>query len=357
MAKSENLVTNLFHRISIKERSFVARQLAVMLQSGLPITQAVRYMGNQTTNDRIKEILAEIVVDLENGYRFSEAIKKHPRLFNGIFIAVVAAGETSGKLDEVLNLLADEQEKDVGFRSKVVGALLYPGFIVVAMIVVGIIMVTRIIPALEGVFKESNVPLPFTTRAVIAVTHSLINFWYLYIFGIGLLIFVFVRYTATEDGRRTLSETTLRIPVIGVLVKNLEMARFTRIFAMLIQAGVPIIQALNSVGEVLDNAIYREALIDVASNVERGSPISKSLVKHPEFPGAVTQMIGVGEQTGKLEQVLNKLADYYERETDQEVKNVAALTEPVVFVIVGLGVAVLVFSIIVPIYNLAGAIK
>jgi type IV pilus assembly protein PilC len=154
-----------------------------------------------------------------------------------------------------------------------------------------------------------------------------------------------------------LSETTLRIPVIGVLVKNLEMARFTRIFAMLIQAGVPIIQALNSVGEVLDNAIYREALIDVASNVERGSPISKSLVKHPEFPGAVTQMIGVGEQTGKLEQVLNKLADYYERETDQEVKNVAALTEPVVFVIVGLGVAVLVFSIIVPIYNLAGAIK
>jgi len=357
MAQTYDLFAGILRRVSHRERTFISRQLAVMLESGLPVAQAMRSLAEQTNNPVLKEVLQQVLEDLENGYKFSVAIKKHPKVFNQVFISVVAAGETTGKLDVAMNLLASELERDQGFRSRVIGALLYPAFIVAAMIVVGIIMVTRIVPALELVFRESDVPLPWTTRVVVAVTNSLIDYWYLYIFGIIVIVFLFLRYLNTADGRRNLNALALRIPAFGTLIRNLEMARFTRIFGMMVQAGVPIIHAIDAVANVLDNVLYQEALSTVARNVERGAPISQSLVRNPIFPAIINQMVAVGEQTGRLEQVLHKLADYYEEETNQSIKNITALTEPVIFVIVGLGVAFLVFSIIVPIYNLASAIK
>jgi len=354
--QSYGLLSAVFHRISVSDRAFLARQLAVMLDSGLPISQAVRSMIEQTTNPIIEEILVRVLHDLENGYRFSEAVKKHPKLFNQVFVAVVAAGEATGKLDVALNLLAQEQERDQGFRRRAIGALLYPAFIIGAMFIVGVIMVTRIVPALELVFREANVVLPWTTRLVVAITNSILNYWYVYILLIIIAVSLFMRYLASDEGKKAINSLFIKVPVFGKVISNLEMARFTRILAMMIQSGVPIIQALDAVSQVLDNVIYQEALHVVARNVERGAPISQSLLKFPVFPFTVTQMVAVGEQSGKLEQVLHKLADYYEAETDQSLKNLTALTEPVVFVIVGLGVAFLVFSIIVPIYNLASII-
>ena len=357
MAKPDSFFTALFVRVTHKDRAFLARQLAVMLESGLPITQAIRSLIEQTRNPLMEEVLQEVLNDLENGYKFSAAIKKHPQVFNEVFVSVIASGEATGKLDVVANLLADELERDQGFRSRVIGALLYPSFIVLAMVVVGIIMVTRIVPALELVFKEANAVLPWTTLTVIAVTNSLINYWYVYIIVVIAAIFGFSRYLANDDGRRNVNALLLRIPAFGALIRNMEMARFTRIFGMMMEAGVPIIQALDAVSLVLDNVLYKESLGTVARNVERGAPIAQSLLRDNLFPATVTQMIAVGEQTGKLEQVLGKLAAYYEEETNQSIKNITALTEPVIFVIVGLGVAFLVFSIIVPIYNLASVIK
>lgn len=357
MAAETNFLSSLFNRVSNKEKAFAARQLAVMVNSGLPVAQAVRSLGEQTKNRTFQEVLEVILKDLENGYSFSNSLKRHPKVFNGVFISVTAAGEATGKLDSSLNLLADELERDQGFRSRVLGALLYPGFIVAAMIVVGIIMVTRIVPALEQVFEESGAQLPWTTRLVVTITNSLIHYWYLYILGIVVLVIGISRFIASDEGRRTMNSAILRVPVFGTLVSNLEMARFTRIFGMMNQAGVPIIQAIDSVSQVLDNVVYQQALGVVARNVERGASISSSLLKFPVFPTIITQMVAVGEQTGKLEHVFSKLADYYESETDQSIKNIASLTEPIVFVIVGLGVAFLVFSIIVPIYNLAAVIK
>jgi len=357
MAKSDGFFASLFVRVTHKDRAFLARQLAVMLESGLPITQAVRSLIEQTKNPLMAETLQQVLADLENGVKFSQAIKKHPRVFNEVFVSVVASGEATGKMDVVVDLLAEEMERDQGFRAKVIGALIYPAFIVMAMIIVGIIMVTRIVPALESVFKEANATLPWTTRTVVAITNSLINYWYVYIFVIVGLAFGVSRYLSTEDGRRNTNAFLLKIPVFGNLIKNMEMARFTRIFGMMMQAGVPIIQALDSVALVLDNVLYKESLGVVARNVERGSPIAQSLQRDNLFPATITQMVAVGEQTGKLEQVLEKLADYYEEETNQSIKNITALTEPVIFVIVGLGVAFLVFSIIVPIYNLASVIQ
>lgn len=328
-----------------------------MIDSGLPIAQAVRSLAEQSQNPLVEEALYRILRDLENGYKLSEAIAKFPKIFNGVFVSVVAAGEASGHLDVALGLLADELERDQGFRGRVIGSLLYPGFIVVAMFVVGIIMVTRIVPALESVFQEANVQLPWTTRLVVAVTNSIIHGWYVYIIIIGLIIFGISRYIATPEGRRLVNARLLHTPVVGNLITNLEMARFTRILAILLQAGVPIIKALDAVSLVMDNMLYQEAVHAIARNVERGAPISQTMAKQPSFPVTVTQMIAVGEETGKLDTVLNKLADYYETETNQSIKNVAALVEPVVFVIVGLGVAFIVFSIIVPIYSLSSVIK
>lgn len=347
----------IFNRISHKERAFVARQLAVMISAGLPLTQAVRSMSEQTDNPLTAKVLQQVVDDLENGYSFSRALAKQPTVFNQVFISVSAAGEQTGKLDHTLTMLADELERDQGFRSRVIGSLLYPAFIIVAMIIVGLIMVTRIVPALESVFKEAKVDLPWTTRTVVAITNSLINYWHFYIIGLGLAIFLFVRYTRSEDGRRSLNALLLRVPAFGTLISNLELARFTRIFGMMTEAGVPIINAIQAVAGALDNLIFQESLSAVAGNVERGATLSQSLRKFPVFPPVVTQMVSVGEQTGKLDTVMVKLADYYENETNQSIRNITALTEPVVFVIVGLGVAFLVFSIIVPIYNLASVIN
>ena len=357
MAKSDSFFTSLFVRVNHKDRAFLARQLAVMLESGLPITQAIRSLIEQTKNPLLEEVLGDVLVDLENGLKFSAAIKKHPQVFNEVFVSVIASGEATGQLDVVANLLADELERDQGFRSRVIGALLYPGFIILAMITVGIIMVTKIVPALELVFKEAGSTLPWTTLTVIFITNSLINYWYVYVIVIIGGGFVISRYLATEEGRRSSNGLLLKIPVFGVMLRNMEMARFTRIFGMMMQAGVPIIQALDAVALVLDNVLYKESLNVVARNVERGSPIAQSLQRDNLFPPTVTQMIAVGEQTGKLEQVLQKLAAYYEEETNQSIKNITALTEPVIFIIVGLGVAFLVFSIIMPIYNLASVIK
>jgi type IV pilus assembly protein PilC len=327
-----------------------------MLDAGLPLTQAVRSLSEQTTNRLLQQSLLKVVGDLENGYKFSEAIQKHPKVFNHVFVSVVAAGESSGKLDVVLNLLAEELERDYGFRSKVFGAMLYPAFIIVAMFVVGLIMVTRIVPALDAIFQESGVELPWTTKMVVFITNSIIGYWYVYLAVIAVLIYMLVRYVGTDEGRRAVNGLILKIPVVGGLFLNLEMARMTRILGIMLEAGVPIIQALDSVAKVMDSILYREALQVVARNVERGAPISQSLAKLDIFPGAITEMVAAGEKTGKLEQVLGRLASFYEEQTNQGIRNFSSLIEPIVFVIVGLGVAFLVFSIIVPIYQLSSVI-
>jgi type IV pilus assembly protein PilC len=328
-----------------------------MLDAGLPLAQAVRSISEQTENKALQEVMLLVLRDLENGYKLSEAIEKHPKVFNHVFVSVVAAGESSGKLDVALNLLAEELERDFGFRNRVIGSLLYPGFIIAAMIVVGIIMVTRIVPALQSVFDESGAQLPWTTKTVVAITNSLINYWFFYILGLIFVVIVISRYLSTDEGRRWFNNFFLKVPVVNSLFISLEMARFSRILGILLQAGVPIIQAIDSVALVLDGIVYREALHQVARNVERGAPISQTLVRYPIFPATVTEMIAAGEKTGKLEQVLGKLADFYEAQTNQAIRNMSALIEPIVFVIVGLGVAFLVFSIIVPIYNLANIIQ
>ena len=218
-------------------------------------------------------------------------------------------------------------------------------------------MTVKIIPSLAEVFKESNTTLPWTTTLIITMTNSFIHYWYAYILGVIFVFYVFFRSISSLEGKKRASGILLEIPLISALITNMEMARFARTLAMLIKSGVPILKALESVDKVISNVVFRDILKDVAYNVERGATISHTLSKYKAFPITVTQMISVGESSGKLEEMLNKLAAYYETETDQQIKNISALIEPIIFVIVGLGVAFMVFSIIVPIYNLSGAMQ
>lgn len=344
-------------RVSLREKSFLARQLATMLDSGLPLAQAISILGVQVQNELLKEVLATIVHDLEHGYTFSGSIAKHPKVFNRVFVAAVKAGEASGKLDEVLTELAVQLEKDTESVAKIRGAMIYPVFILGAMGVVVVLMTTRIIPQLKTMFEENNADLPWTTNAVIAFAESFNAYWWIYFAAAGFLIWGLRVYLRTPEGREQWHRLKLRMPVLGKVNEGVAMARFARTLSMLIGAGVPIIEALRIVGGIIDNDIYERGIKEITNEVSRGVPISVPLQRNKNFPIIVSQMALVGEQTGKMDEVFKKLASYYESQTDELVKGLSSLLEPVVLVIIGIGVAFLVFSIIMPIYSLTQQIQ
>lgn len=338
--------------VSIRDRAFVARQLSTMLESGIPLAQAISIIGVQASNDTMKEAMAAIVHDLEHGINFSTAISKHPKLFNRVFVSAIKAGEASGKLDGVLTELALQLEKDTEATAKVKGALMYPAFIFATMIAVVIIMMVKIVPQLEGVFRENGANLPFVTEVIMDISRSMVNFWWIYITVLLFLAWGLTFYLKTESGRSQWNNIKIHMPIIGSINQGNYMARFARTLSMLISSGVPIIESLKIVADSIDNDIYREALLRIAYDVSRGVPMSVPLQRDKNFPLIVSQMAIVGEQTGKMDEVFEKLAHYYEGQTDERIKGMASILEPLVLVIIGIGAAFVVFAIVMPLYTL-----
>ncbi|MBI4185433.1 type II secretion system F family protein [Candidatus Berkelbacteria bacterium] len=339
------------NRISGRDKAFLARQLAAMLGSGLPLNKAVEILINQTRNERLLGILTTVQHDLETGLPFSAAIAKHPALFDRVFVNVVVSGEQVGKLADVLAQLADQLENDASFTSRVRGALAYPAFVFLAMIVVAAIMVTYIVPQLREVFEEAGATLPLTTRLLITLSDFLIHFWWVVLILLPAGLYLIAAYIRSAAGERVMGTIQIRLP--GGLGYDIYMARFTRTLGMLVSAGTPIIESITVTGMVLDNVVYNEVLAGAAEQVKRGVPLSVPIQKSSLFPAIVGQMIEVGEQTGQLDSILLNLASYYEGEADAKIKQLGSLIEPVVIVIIGIGVAFLVYSILVPIYNIA----
>lgn len=338
--------------VSVRDRAFVARQLATMLESGIPLVQAISIIGVQSTNDTLKEALASIVHDLEHGLNFSSAVAKHPRLFNRVFVTAVRAGEASGRIDSVLDELAMELEKNTDSASKIKGALMYPAFILVAMLATVVVMMVKVIPQLEGVFKENGAALPFATQIVMSLSRSLVSFWWIYIVVTGFTIYGIIFYLKTDSGREHWNTLKIKMPIIGEINQGNYMGRFSRTLSMLIASGVPIIEALKIVADSIDNDIYREGILKVAYDVSRGVPMSVPLQRDKHFPMIVSQMAIVGEQTGKMDEVFSKLAHYYEGQTDDKIKGMSSLLEPMVLVIIGLGAAFVIFAVVMPLYSL-----
>ncbi len=339
------------NRVSAADRAFIARQLATMLSSGLPIDRSIAVLANQFGGGHLVDAFHQIETDLEAGLAFSAALAKHPQIFNKVFVNVVMAGEAVGKVAEVLEELANRLEKDQEFLSQIQGALYYPAFVFVAMISITVVLMVKVIPQFRSVFVEANVPLPFLTNLLISVSTFMAQRWYIVLAGLVVLIFCIRAYLSTQKGQQTLDYLAIHLPT--GLVKYLYMARFTRTLALLVQSGTPIIEALTITAEVVNNRLYARVILQAKDDVARGIPLSTPLSKSVLFPVIVPQMILVGEQTGRLDQVLDSLADYFEQETNTRIKAVASLFEPIVIVLVGLGVAFIVFAIFLPIYSIA----
>ena len=328
------------------------RQLSTMISAGLPLTDSLVILQKQTKSATFSKTLSQIVSDVEGGLSLSQAMGSHPKIFSVVYIKLIEAGETGGVLDKVLMKLADSLEKEREFQSKTKGAFVYPAIVVCVMVVVMTLMMIFVIPKLTSLYAEVGTQLPLITRIMIGISSFLQGFWWLVILVIVGSVFAFRTYAKTPQGADVVSRVVLNLPVWGKLRKTLILAEFTRTLGLLIGTGIPIITALKVVRDILSNSTYRDGIDTAMSRVERGSPLHMPLSQNPNFPPIISQMIRVGEETGKMDEVLGRLSLYFEQEGENMTRNLTTALEPIILVVLGVSVGVLVLSIILPIYNL-----
>ena len=347
-----SFIKKLREKITTSDVANFTRQLSTMINAGLPITEALLILRSQTKKS-MQGIVAQILADVEAGESFSSSLSKHPKIFGKTYVALVKSGEVGGVLDTVLQKLADNLEKQQEFGSKVKGALIYPVIIVVGMLIVGVIMMAFVMPKLLSLYADLDAKLPVPTKILISLSGFFAKYWFVVFALIGLAFYLVRLYKSTPDGRRKFDEWVFKIPVYGALKRQIILTDLTRTLAMMVGAGVPILEALHITSEVVGNSLVSEALIDAANQVEKGFPVAFAFSKHPEaFPFILSQMVAVGEETGKMDEVLGKISHIFEVESDEKVKGLTATIEPIVMVVLGIGVGFLVIAVILPIYNL-----
>lgn len=349
---SQTFIDKFLNKVSFNDLVMATRQLATMIEAGLVLSEALDILVEQQSNKRFKQVLSEVSRDVKSGLEFAVALKKHPDVFPQLYSNLIRAGESSGKLDTTLKQMAANLEKEREFRSRIRGALIYPIIIVVMMIVVMLVMLIFVIPRLTSLYTQSNIELPLPTKILIFVSGAFTNYWWLMLAFLIAGIFGFRKWVATSRGRFQFDALILKIPVAGKVVQGTTLTEFTRTFGLLTTSGIPLLDALSIVSSVISNTVYRKALEDTFRGVERGLSFSAQVDAVGVFPRIIPQMFRVGEETGKIDEVSFKLAEYFESETDHLVKNLTVVIEPVVLVVLGIGVAFLVLSIILPIYKL-----
>ncbi|OGI25215.1 MAG: hypothetical protein A3J76_03465 [Candidatus Moranbacteria bacterium RBG_13_45_13] len=350
-------LSHLWEGVSAKEFVIFARQLAVMIEAKVPLTTAFQSISNQTVNPYFASILSAILSDVDEGKTLSESLKRHPEVFSDIFINMVQSGEVSGNLQKTLQDLADNIEKNYTLTQKIRGVLYYPAFIMVAFLTTAFVMITFVIPKLLSILREANVKLPITTRILIASGDFMQKWWWAVLVMVLAAIGGAIYYFRTEDGKKELDVLKLKIPIISRVLQYVYLARFSENLSTLVRSGLPIVSALQISGKVIGNSLYETDILEAAEKVKTGGSISEVLKNKANFPPMMVQMIKVGEDTGKLDSTLITMSKFYTREADQIVSNLSSIIEPVLIVILGIGVGILVFSIIVPIYNIAQGIK
>ena len=349
---SSPILEKFIHGVSFDEVVISTRQLATMIDSGLVLSEAVDILVNQQTNANFKKILEVISRDLKSGMDLASALKKHPNVFSPLYCSLVKAGEEAGNLDIILTEMANNLERDREFRSRVRGAMIYPIMIITMMIIVMGVMMFFVVPRLTSLYTQSDIELPLPTRILIGSSEFFINYWWLLLGIVIVMALVFRKWVSTPEGKFNFDVFLLKVPLVGKVIRGTALTNFTRTFGLLTTAGVPILDSLTIVSEVIGNSVYRKALLESRLGVERGLTMSAQLQMSGVFPSIVSQMYKVGEETGKIDKVSFKLADYFESEADHLVKNLTVIIEPVILVVLGIGVAFLVLSIILPIYQL-----
>lgn len=338
--------------VSEKEKTIFTRQLATMVAAGLPLARALEVLVGQTRNPRFREMLSSSLRDIQAGVSLSSSLEKHEGIFSRVYLSLIRAGEASGALDSILKRLAENQEKRQKFIGETRGALIYPAIVVVGMGGVFVMMMTFVIPKLTDMYRDLGADLPLPTKIMIGLSDLMTGFWWLILLLAGLTAFGLWRFSQTAQGRYLFARLVLRLPIVGPISGQSQLAELSRTLGLLIQSGVPILTALDISKGAVGNVLYLEALDRVAVAVEKGAPLSEAMKKEPLFPVSLAQMVEVGEETGKVDEVLFKVSTFFENEVDQSVKNLATALEPIIMVLLGIMVGFLILSVILPIYSL-----
>lgn len=344
--------------VTAKDLQIFTRQLATMIDAGLPLVQCLDILANQTENKSFKKILSSVKNSVEQGATFSDALRRHPKVFDELYVNLVQAGEIGGILDTILNRLAVYIEKAVKLRGQLKSAMYYPAGILVVAIGVIAVMLVKVIPTFEGLYRDmGNAQLPGPTRVVIGISHAFMDRWYIFVGTIAALVIGIPAIRRTESGRETTDRILLRLPIVGPVLRKIVVARFTRTLGTLLASGVPILDALDICARTSGNRVVQAAILRAKEKISEGHDMAGPLAESRVFPTMVVQMIGVGEQTGAMDQMLQKIADFYEEEVDAAVSGLTSLIEPVMMAFLGVVVGGLIVAMYLPIFGLAGNIS
>jgi type IV pilus assembly protein PilC len=353
-SKNTGLFSKITNRVTSKDRIIFTRQLATLINAGLPLAQSLRTLSDQTQSKRLVAIINEILTSIEGGSSLNEAFGKHPEVFNDVYLALIAAGEVSGTLDEALEHIADQQEKDDELLNKVRGALVYP--VIVLVVILGVVgfMLFTVMPQIEHLYKDLHRDLPFVTAVLVGASKLLITFWWLVILLMVAAVYFLKRYIDTAAGRKMFDNFKINVPLFGSLFRKLYMARFARTGQTLMATGVPMLEMLRIASRAVNNVIIAEAISRSAEKVKGGKSLSSALKKEPVILNLVPQMISIGEQSGGIDKMMGKAASYFENELDNTVRSISTAIEPILMVVLAMIAGLMVLAILLPVYGLIG---
>jgi len=339
-------------KVTTSDITNFTRQISVMISSGLTISEALTSLRNQSSNPHTEKLLGDLLISVESGLSLSKSLALHKEVFPDIYIAVVAAGESSGLLDKMLNRLADNLEKEREFRGKLKTALIYPIIILIGVVIVVAILMLFVVPQMSSLYSQLNIELPLPTRIVVEVSNFFVTFWWLFAILIVVGYVGFVTWRKTPSGKEILDTLYLKVPAWGSLQEVAILAELTRTLSLLVGSGTPILDSLNSVSGATANKLYADAVKRVSKKVEKGLSLASAMAQEKILPPLLAQMARVGEETGKLDEVMIKISVFYEAEAERKIKGLTTVIEPVILVVLGFIVAFIMVSVISPIYNL-----
>lgn len=350
----ERVFSKYYNGVDVKDLMLFFRQFAILVEARVPIVAALNAIYLQVENKYFQKVIKDVTSDIEDGLPFSDALKKHRDVFSHLSVSVIHAGELSGNLKKSVTYVAENIEKNYALSSRVKSAMMYPAIVLVVFAIIAFIVISFIVPKLTLMIKELGTDVPWYTRGVIGLSDFMSTYWWIVgitVLGIaGGLSF----YLKTDSGKKEWDYLKLKLPVFGKLFKNVYITRFGENLSVLLSGGIPIIRALTVVSSVIDNSVYEKIFLQAAEEVKKGGNMSDALEKYKEIPPIVTQMVRIGEESGQIDSTLKYVAEFYEQETDQMAKNLSTLIEPVLMVVIGIAVGFLAFSVIMPIYNMAG---
>ncbi|NTV40940.1 MAG: type II secretion system F family protein [Candidatus Moranbacteria bacterium] len=351
-----NFIKNLQHLwegINLREVAVFFRQMSTLIEAKVSIISSMRAVADQTENIYLRTVIWDMVDDLEDGMPLSESMAKHSDVFEPLAISMIKAGELSGNLERSISFLADNAEKNYDLNSKIRGALFYPAFVLSAAVIIGFVVFTNVLPKLTAVFKDLKAEVPWYTKTLMNTGDFMSQYWWVVLVFILIIISGVAYYIHSEDGRREWDVIKMKIPLIGNIFKYVYLARFSENLSVLLSGGIPIVRALTIISSVVNSTAYESVILRAADEVKKGGTMSSVFARSPYFPPIVAQMIKIGEDSGRISEVLNHIAIFYGKETDRITRNLSTMLEPILISFLGLGVAILVFSILIPIYNLS----